>query len=263
VTDEKKVPERRLRPEAALPVQRIRPAYEQVAEQLRELVLSGQVTPGDRLPVEGDLSAEFGVSRSTIREAIRLLSSQSLVHTVRGPAGGTFVSAADPDALRDYLVTSIGLLGGGDSVSVTDLLEVREALEVPAAHLAALHRREEHLVTMRDAIEREREQTVRGAQFRHNQQFHVHLLEASNNQLLAAVTEPVFRVIQTRFLKDEDEAFYAQVSDEHSEILAAIEAGDGQGAAQAMHRHLNQLRGVYGQPPSGVSRPPSVAAGDT
>lgn len=229
-----------------LSVKRIRPAYEQVAEQLRELVLSGSVAPGDRLPVEGDLSAEFGVSRSTIREAIRLLSSQSMVHTVRGPAGGTFVSAPDPDSLRDYLETSIGLLSGSEGISAADLLEVRDVLEVPAARLAAERRTEEHLEAMRLSIERESEQRDRGERFEQNQQFHAQVLRAAGNPLLTVVTDPVYRVIQTRFLKDEERPFYARVTHEHDEILDCIARGDGDGAAAAMARHLDQLRDVYG-----------------
>lgn len=230
-----------------LAVKRIRPAYEQVAEQLRELVLSGKVAPGDRLPVEGALSAEFGVSRSTVREAIRLLSSQSMLHTVRGPTGGTFVSRADPESLREYLHTSIGLLSGNRGITVEELLEVREALEVPAARLAARRRTEEHLVAMREAIERERERNDRGERFQQNQQFHAQVLAAAGNRLLSVVTDPVYSVIQLRFMKDESRPFYATVNREHAEILSFIEQGDADGAATAMLRHLQALRDVYGR----------------
>lgn len=241
-----------------LAVKRIRPAYEQVAEQLRALVLSGTVAPGDRLPVEGDLSAEFGVSRSTVREAIRLLSSQSLVHTVRGPAGGTFVSAADPESLRDYLETSIGLLSGNEGISAHDLLEVRDILEVPAARLAALRRTDEHLTSMHAIIEREKGQRDRGERFEQNQQFHAQVLAAAGNPLLAVVTDPVYSVIQTRFLKDEERPFYTRVNQEHAEILGYIERGDGEGAARAMAAHLAQLRDVYGAGGAASSAAPTL-----
>lgn len=247
-------------PSPGLAIKRIRPAYEQVAEQLRALVLGGTVAPGDRLPVEGDLSAEFGVSRSTIREAIRLLSSQSLVYTVRGPAGGTFVSAADPDSVRDYLETSIGLLSGNEGISVGDLLEVREVLEVPAARLAAQRRTDEHLALMRDAIEREKQRSDRGERFELNHQFHAQVLAAAGNPLLTVVTDPVYRVIQTRFLKDESRPFYNRVHDEHVALLGFIERGDGDGAAQAMHEHLVQLRDTYGRPADSDAAPPAGPA---
>jgi GntR family transcriptional repressor for pyruvate dehydrogenase complex len=230
---------------AALALKRIRPAYEQVADQLRELVVSGAIEPGDRLPVEGMLSGEFGVSRSTIREAIRLLSSQSLVHTVRGPAGGTFVSDSDPESLRDYLETSIGMLSGNRGVTVGELLEVREALEVPAARLAAKRRTAEHVEAMRDAVTRDLDQSGRAERFQQNEEFHYHVLAAAGNRLLSVVTGPVYNVIQTRFLKDESRPFYPKVHDEHAHIIDCIEASDGDAAATAMLEHLTRLRPVY------------------
>lgn len=232
---------------AALAVTRIRPAYEQVAAQLRELILSGEVAPGDRLPVEGQLSAEFGVSRSTVREAIRLLSSQSMLHTVRGPTGGTFVSAADPSSLRAYLETSIGLLSSEDSVTVPHLLEVRELLEVPAARLAAHRRSDEDLEAMHTSARSDGLRPGRHERFERNQQFHVQVLTAARNPLLAVVTEPVFRVIQSRFLKDEDHVFFEQVNEEHAKILDCIVHGDSEGAGETMHDHLVRLREVYGE----------------
>ena len=65
-----------------LALKRIRPAYEQVAEQLRELVISGSIAPGERLPVEGALSAQFGVSRSTVREALKILAGSGVIEIV-------------------------------------------------------------------------------------------------------------------------------------------------------------------------------------
>ncbi len=125
-----------VRTQLDLTVRRIRPAYEQVADQLRELVLSGKLGPGDRLPVEGSLSAEFGVSRSTVREAIRLLSSQSLVHTTRGPTGGTFVSEADPESIRQYLYTSIG--SGIAAISLADGGVFTDAISFPSTPAGSL-----------------------------------------------------------------------------------------------------------------------------
>jgi GntR family transcriptional repressor for pyruvate dehydrogenase complex len=142
----------RERSRQALSVKRIRPAYEQVAEQLRELILNGTLSPGDQLPVEAELSAVFGVSRSTVREALRMLSSQSLIYTARGVTGGTFVAETSPDAISDFLETSIGLLSGSHEITADELLEARDLLEVPAARLAALRRTDEHLEAMRQAI---------------------------------------------------------------------------------------------------------------
>lgn len=88
--------EARLGEQVDLPVSRVLPAYQQVANQLRELIMKGTLVVGERLPAEGEMALKFGVSRSTVREALRGLSSQSLVQTKRGVNGGTFV--AEPSA---------------------------------------------------------------------------------------------------------------------------------------------------------------------
>ena len=77
-------------PSAALRVNRVQPAYQQVADQLRDRILDGSVAAGDRLPTEVELSEIFGVSRSTVREALRVLASRGLIRTTRGTTGGTF-----------------------------------------------------------------------------------------------------------------------------------------------------------------------------
>lgn len=233
-------------PRPALGVNRIRPAYEQVAEQLRALIIEGRLKPTDRLPVEGELSATFGVSRSTIREALRLLSSDGLVQTMRGVNGGTFVAEVNTSSISDFLETRLGLLTGHDLITAAELLEARHLLEVPAARLAAARRTSAHVEAMHAAIAREREETERGRRFEHHQQFHAILLAAAGNRLLDLMTVPVFRVIRARFIGDRPPlGFWRDVDDDHALILAKIEEEDGDGAAQAMADHLDRLTAIY------------------
>lgn len=230
---------------AKLSVDRIRPAYEQVAEQLRSLIISGSLTPGDRLPVEAELSTIFGVSRSTVREALRVLGSQGLTYAVRGATGGTFVAVTDPQAVSGYLETSIGLLTGNDGITAGELLEARALLEVPAARLAADRRSEADVEQLRSIAEREKSETERGLRFEYGQHFHGVILEAANNRLLTVLTSPLFTVIRTRFLGPQTAAFRRQVDQDHDEILGFITGSDGDGAAQAMQAHLARLREGY------------------
>lgn len=227
-----------------LSVSRVRPAYQQVADQLRELILSGSLSSGDRLPPEADLAANFGVSRSTVREALRVLASRDLIRTTRGTTGGTFVSTVQFDQVSDYLETSIGLMSGSDSVSVAEMLESRELLEVPSARLAAERREEDHLTAMREALEQER--TSRRRRFREDRNFHAVIVDAAANRLLSMVSEPVFRVLQAKFLSpDISQAFWKRIDRDHQKIYEAIAAGDGESAATAMHEHLVALREAY------------------
>lgn len=229
-----------------IPVSRIKPAYEQVADQLRDLIVSGRLTPGDRLPVEAKLSATFGVSRSTVREALRSLTAQNLVYTSRGVAGGTFVSATTPGLLTSYLETGLSLLSGMDAITADELLEARELVEAPAARLAAQRRTADDIAEMRAAIERESGGTGRGAKFEHNTQFHVLVLTAAGNKLVEVLTLPIFSVIRTRFLRDDvPRQTWSQVDGDHLAILQHIEAGDGDAAMQDMREHLIRLRATY------------------
>src|SRR3954469_16207559 len=91
-----------------LPIGKVKPAYMQVSEQLRDLILSGWLQDGQRLPSEDALAGQFGASRSTVREALRLLSSERLVTTVRGVNGGTFVTPPTMAGVGDYLQSSLG-----------------------------------------------------------------------------------------------------------------------------------------------------------
>lgn len=225
------------------PVNRIRPAYQQVADQLRELIVGGSLAPGDRLPVEADLSSGFGVSRSTVREALRLLGSQGLIQTVRGVNGGTFVSENDLSAVSDFLETSIGLLSGGRGISTAELLDALEVLEISSARRAAQHHTAAHLADL-DASVAVRA-PGRGTRPEHDDQFHLLLLATGDNRLLEIVTAPLVRVVRSRYQRHLETAGGADVNDDHAALLACVGTGDAEGAASAMRAHLHRLRAVY------------------
>lgn len=228
----------------------VRPAYQQVADQLLELILSGKLSSGDRLPSEAELTTIFGVSRSTVREALRVLASRDFIKTTRGTTGGTFVSRIEPDKVSDYLETSLGLMSGSDDISVADMLEAREILEVPAARLAAQRCDAGHIAQLREAIDREVVSRGRGGKFQEHRNFHGLVVRATGNELLGLVTEPVFRVLQARFLDPSTPpTFWRHVDQDHEDILAAIERGDGDAAAAAMRDHLIRLREAYRDAP--------------
>lgn len=231
--------------ERSLPVQRIRPAYQQVADQLRDLVTRGDLAPGDRLPSESELAALFGVSRSTVREALRALTSRGLLVTVRGTTGGTFVARMEPRQVSDYLEASLGLMSG-DGISVGEILEARELLEVPAAGLAAARRTREQLRLLEEVLEREERSRTRSGIFREHRQFHEVVLVAAHNRLLDLMTDPVFRVLQGRFLRDDLTGDgWHEIDRDHRRIADFIAVGDVAGAENAMREHLRRLRAVY------------------
>jgi GntR family transcriptional repressor for pyruvate dehydrogenase complex len=229
-----------------LGVSRVRPAYQQVADQLRDRILDGSLTSGDRLPTEIELSEIFGVSRSTVREALRVLASKDLIRTTRGTTGGTFVARVQFNQVSDYLEMSLGLMSGAKDISLDDLLEARECLEVPAAGFAAQRREERHIELMRQAVEREKLARLRGTKFQEHRTFHGVLVDASHNQLLGVMSEPLFRVLQARTAEHDMAAeYWTQIDVEHTQICSLVEAGDVTGAQDAMRAHLATVRRAY------------------
>ncbi|MYB28475.1 MAG: FadR family transcriptional regulator [Acidimicrobiaceae bacterium] len=231
--------------DGGLPISPVLPAYEQVAIQLQELIIKGTLTVGERLPAEGEMAAQFGVSRSTIREALRGLSSQRLVYTKRGVSGGTFVAEPSSEHVHTYLETTIGLLSGADVVSVDEILEARELFEVPAARLAAVRRSEDDLSRLRATLVPD-DGIDPSHGFEGHREFHFAILKASGNQLLDVITGPVFSVLETRFVRDRaSSGFWAAVETDHQDIFDAITAGDSEASARFMHAHLERLRPMY------------------
>lgn len=228
-----------------LVVSRIQPVYQQVADQLCELIVEGNLSPGDRLPKEVDLAAAFGVSRGTVREALRVVASRNLIYATRGASGGTFVAEGDAAALTQYLETGIGLLSGNESISLDELLESRQLLEVPATRLAAERRTNQHLEALRVSLDAESQEVETGTRYYHHRRFHALVLAASGNRLIEVMTLPVFGVIRSRFVAHQSEEFWSEVDDDHVAILDHITAGDGDRAAAAMQEHLLRLNVRY------------------
>jgi GntR family transcriptional repressor for pyruvate dehydrogenase complex len=230
-------------------------AYEQIAAVLRRRVVAGELEPGHRLPTETMLATEFGVSRATVREALRQLDAQSLIRTSKGATGGSYVTLPSAGHLSASLRSGIGLLADAQDVSLDELLEARELLEVPAARLAARRRQEHDLERLRAAIPCRPLELGAQQQFAHNADFHSVVLEASGNVLLAIAAQPVFDVLQTRLARSTlGSRFHRTINTHHRAIAAAIEAGDEVTAGGEMLAHVEYLRPFYEKAWRGMRR---------
>ena len=230
-------------------------AYEQIAAVLRGRVVAGELEPGHRLPTETMLATEFGVSRATVREALRQLDAQSLIRTSKGATGGSYVTLPSAGHLSASLRSGIGLLADAQDVSLDELLEARELLEVPAARLAAQRRQEHDLERLRAAIPGSPLELGAQEQFAHNADFHSVVLEASGNVLLAIAAQPVFDVLQTRLARSTlGSRFHRTINTHHRAIAAAIEAGDEVTAGDEMLAHVQYLRPFYEKAWRGMRR---------
>jgi DNA-binding FadR family transcriptional regulator len=223
-------------------------AYEVVAERLRSEILEGARPPGTRLSNEIVLAEELGVSRTTVREALRLLGAENLIRTAKGAGGGSFVTVPSADHLSESLRSGLGRLAHAEHVTLEELLEARELLEVPAARLAARRRRDEDVARLRESIPGEPLRLSTQEQFVHNRDFHSVVIEASGNTMLAVAAQPIFEVLQTHLSRSRlGRRFHASINEHHRAVADAIDSGDEAAAGDQMYEHLEFLRPYYEQ----------------
>lgn len=234
-------------PAGRLEPRAIRGASEQVAVQIQHHIQRQGLGPGDFLGREEDLAAEFGVSRPTLREALKLLSSGNLIRASKGPGGGIFVAHTADQGMSRSLSDAIAMMLETGAVSLEELLDVRLLLEVPLAGGAAYHRDEATVERLREAV-----RAVRAAAADDQEVFastdadiHRTIAAASNNRMVEALTDWIFEVLQPSLITVLHGAVvHSAVVEQHEALLSAVEKGDPARAERAMKDHLLYLRDV-------------------
>ncbi|MHC9237173.1 FadR/GntR family transcriptional regulator [Pseudooceanicola sp. 502str34] len=216
----------------------------QVADQLRAAIRDGQLKVDDRLPNEEDLAKHFGVSRPTIREALKILAAQNLIRSRRGPAGGTFVSRPDPQGLGEAIADAATLLVGTGDIDVEEMLTARAETEAVCCRLAATARTEADLAALRAEVALQRDENLRDEDFcASDVRFHRALVQATHNQplklMMYAVIESFIPVTNMLIYREHERR---RSVDLHDQITEAIAAGEGARAAELMGRHLEGMR---------------------
>jgi DNA-binding FadR family transcriptional regulator len=214
----------------------------QVEEQIREAILSGQFSQGDKLPPETQLAEQFGVSRPTVREALGALVSAGLIRKLPGVAGGSFVNSVTTDSLSRALSTSVDTILRLGALDLEELGAVRHILEVPAAGLAAESRTDEHLARLRAIVERQKTTTIDDPDIpSYDLAFHTTIAHASGNRLLAAFVGALHSTTYPAQYLEVTPTVARKTVKQHMAITAAIEAGDAAEAARSMKEHLEYV----------------------
>lgn len=225
---------------------RVRKAYEQVADQLRELIIDGSLELGQRLPNENELARMFGVSRATVREGLRVLVAQNLLRTSNGSGGGTYVTRPTVDHISEFLRGSYSVLTETQDVSLDEFLEARETLEVAAVRLAAVRHSQDDLDRLAETIPEGPLALSSDDQFSYNRDFHRVLAEACGNTLLYIAAQPIFSVLATNLQRTTlGNTYHESINADHRLVLEAVKGGDADAAADEMRRHLHFLRPYY------------------
>ena len=158
----------------------------QIATAIREAIISGSLPVDERLPSEAELSEQFGVSRPTVREALKRLAAQNLIRTLRGATGGAFVHRLSfEEAYRQQITTSTLLLSMNE-VTFETACEARYALERACIALSAERRLPDHLATMRAEIHRQGQPGLTDESFCDSDvAFHRALVDGAGNPVLS------------------------------------------------------------------------------
>ncbi|MEM7073463.1 MAG: FadR/GntR family transcriptional regulator [Pseudomonadota bacterium] len=126
-----------------------------IARDIRDAIVEGRMIVDERLPSEAELAEQFGVSRPTVREALKRLAAQALIRTQRGAFGGAFVNRLSYEEAYGQQVTTSTLLLSMNQVSFETACEARYAMERACAELAVERRTSDHLATMRAEVDRQ------------------------------------------------------------------------------------------------------------
>jgi len=208
----------------------------QIAAALRDAIMSGQIMVDERLPSEAELSDTFGVSRPTVREALKRLAAQSLIRTRRGAAGGAFVNRLSyAEAYGQQITTSTLLLSTND-VDFPTACEARFALERACAPLAAQRRSADHLAAMRAEVHRQAQPGLSDEGFcASDVAFHRALVDAAGNPVMSYNLAGVVEAIQPLMnMITYTARNRAEVVALHARIADAVESRDAAGADRAL-----------------------------
>jgi len=230
--------------EAGRPFEPVRPvrAYQSIVEQVEDRVLRGLLRPGQRLPSEREMTAQFGVSRSTVREALRVLESDGLIRSRPGDPNGPEVLPFSPTALRKSITRLVRV----DEIGLAELVQFRMLLEGSANLLAA------RLAAMGDALAEMERALDRGYEefSRADVAFHDTVATASRNVLIQVCSDVVrgvvLSLISQKIADAPDRRSLMERSlRHHAEVLDAVRRRDGPLAARLARESLYDYYADY------------------
>lgn len=213
--------------------------YERVMQEIRSAVFQGDLKPGDQLPPERDLAEMLGVSRTSLREALKMLSAAGIVTIKHGQ--GVFISSTDPDQYIQRFANQLFM----QEDRVTDLFEIRRLLEPQAAAWAAERATPDTATELLELVRRTRGELGGRASgnlmllAESDGKFHQRLAEMTENQVLVRTMHHLLDLLtDLRALALSIPGRPLESLEDHERIARYIAAKDAEGASRAMHDHL-------------------------
>ena len=200
-----------------------------IISRIRDAILSGQLKPGDRLASEKELVEQFGVSKATLREALRALEVMGLVELRKGAAGGVFITEVELQTTIHSMMNFLHF----KSLSVYELTMIRFMLEPHIARIAADKCTEKDIERLQSFIALENlDHATRKVR---DISFHRYLSRMTNNAMLILIVDFIENLLdEIKQSLDVNEEFYAMVRSAHERILNCIIERDAEGASRAM-----------------------------
>jgi len=213
--------------------------YEKIVVQIRQLIEDGKLKPGDRLPGERELAQTLGCSRTSLREACRVLEAEGLI--VSKPGGGRFIQQVDQNMTLEYRFNTVDML---EKTAIIYFLEARETLEPKIAELASQRATTENIEKMEQVLLKMEEKLKHpDERVEADSSFHLALAEATQNFVFVSMMEAklnMSRQVRKQTLHSQER--YLQSLAEHRAILEAVKHRNSSEAVEAIHIHLQHIR---------------------
>ncbi|MCC6469685.1 MAG: FadR family transcriptional regulator [Alphaproteobacteria bacterium] len=222
-------------------------AARQIAETIREAIMSGRLKVDERLPTEEDLADRFKVSRPTIREALKRLAAQNLIRSRRGPAGGRFVSRPNQEDLIRTMGNATRLMISIGEFDFDNIIEARQEMGLICCRLACQRRTKPDLEALKAELSVQKDLSITDQEFcASDVRFHHAVAQATKNPVLlfvmAAVAEtlqPIANMVVYRF-RDRQ-----RICAQHERLFDAIRDGKTSVASKVFLEQMAYLRDIY------------------
>ena len=216
-------------------VRKTRKLPEQVADKLREMIIQESLKTGAKLPAEAELMERFGVSRSTVREAVKILQTEHIVDIRQGQ--GTFLCA-----MPGLASAPLGLRFADQEELIAQLLETRLLIEPNVAALAAVRRQEKQLAAMKTLLDKMDNAYLHGEDYTpYDFEFHSMIAQCTGNDVMMRLLPTIHESIQAGYHHTRRvEGSYQRASQCHLEMYRGILEHDSERARRAAQRHMMQ-----------------------
>lgn len=222
------------------PLKTDRKIFQQISDQIRELILSGTLKPGDKLPSEKQLASQFNKGRMVVREALRTLEQAGFIYIKQGSEGGAFIKDVDSTVVTRSMSDMLRL----GNVTLLDLTEARLSIEKIILEFVIRRINNDDLVLLRKNIEDSEKLISKGMRAGDTYlKFHLLLAKSSKNSVFELILEPIMNIVSSYLqqVKPTQEYSY-RVLNSHKEICKAIEERDITIAEEKMEKHLLDVK---------------------